>query len=145
MYLQRTIEAFISMASGQFPVLLLTGTRQVGKTTALKHLAGEDRAYVTLDDPIALELAHRDPALFLERYHPPVLIDEVQYAPRLLSLIKQRVDRETDPGQFWLTGSQTFHLMKDVSESLAGRVAVLRLLGLSQAEIAGRGLSSRPF
>ena len=145
MYLQRTIEAFISKASGQFPVLLLTGTRQVGKTTALRHLAGKDRSYVTLDDPLALELAHRDPALFLERYHPPVLIDEVQYAPQLLSLIKLRVDRENSAGQFWLTGSQTFHLMKDVSESLAGRVAVLYLLGLSQAEMAGRGLSSRPF
>lgn len=145
MYLQRTIEAFISKASEQFPVLLLTGTRQVGKTTALRHLAGKDRSYVTLDDPLALELAHRDPALFLERYHPPVLIDEVQYAPKLLSLIKERVDRENSAGLFWLTGSQTFHLMKDVSESLAGRVAVLYLLGLSQAEMAGRGLSSRPF
>lgn len=145
MYLQRTVEAFISKASGQFPVLLLTGTRQVGKTTVLRHMAGEARSYVTLDDPLALELAHRDPALFLERYHPPVLIDEVQYAPRLLSLIKERVDRENSVGLFWLTGSQTFHLMKDVSESLAGRVAVLHLLGLSQAEMAGRGLSSRPF
>jgi predicted AAA+ superfamily ATPase len=117
----------------------------VGKTTTLKHLAEDTRSYVTLDDPMALELAQRDPALFLERYQPPVLIDEIQYAPNLLSLIKAQVDRENKAGRFWLTGSQTFHWMKDVSESLAGRVAVLHLLGLSQSEMAGRGLSSRPF
>lgn len=128
----------VAAASRQFPVLLLTGARQVGKTTLLRALAAAGRRYVTLDDPLALALARADPALFLETYAPPVLIDEVQYAPQLLPHIKMQVDTRRRAGDFWLTGSQPFHLMRGVSESLAGRVAVLALLGLSRREALGR-------
>ena len=125
--------------------MLLTGARQVGKTTLLRHLSQENRTYVTLDDPLVLSLAKTEPALFLQRFPPPVLIDEVQYAVELLPHIKMAVDRAQRPGQFWLTGSQQFHLMKGVSESLAGRVAVVHLLGLSRRELVGRGQEARPF
>ena len=93
----------------------------------------------------SLGLAKGDPALFLQRFPPPVLIDEIQYAPVLLPYVKMAADTLGRPGLFWLTGSQQFHLMKGVSESLAGRVAVLRLLGLSRRELLGRGSTSRPF
>jgi hypothetical protein len=136
-YRPRTLETAFMEASGQMPVLLVTGPRQIGKTTFLRHLAGEDRAYVTLDDPFLRELASADPSLFLQRFPGPVLIDEIQYAPQLLPFIKIKVDQDHRPGQFWLTGSQQFHLMKGVSESLAGRVGILSLLGFSHAELAG--------
>ncbi|MCU0577856.1 MAG: ATP-binding protein [Desulfobacterota bacterium] len=145
MYCRRTLESFIVPAGKQFPVLLVTGARQVGKTTFLRHAAGDARTYVTLDDPLALDLAVRDPALFLQRFPPPVLIDEIQYAPGLLPHIKMAVDSSETPGQFWLTGSQHFHLMKGISESLAGRVGILQLLGLSRRELVKRHEESRPF
>lgn len=145
MYISRSIEAFIKRANKQFPVLLLTGSRQVGKTTLLKHLCEHRRTYVTLDDPMVLSLAREDPALFLQRFPPPVLIDEIQYAPKLLPYIKMEVDKDSRPGLFWLTGSQPFHLMKGVSESLAGRVGVIQLLGLSRREAMGGGRTLRPF
>ncbi|MFH0810167.1 MAG: ATP-binding protein [Pseudomonadota bacterium] len=145
MYTTRTLEAFFAKAAAQFPVMLVTGARQVGKTTFLQHLSKEQRAYVTLDDPLILRLAKDDPALFLQRFPPPVLIDEIQYAPELLPYIKMEVDRNREPGSFWLTGSQQFHLMKGVSESLAGRVGVVRLLGLSRRECIGQSRSSTPF
>jgi predicted AAA+ superfamily ATPase len=137
-YIKRTIEEVIMNISSSFPVVLLTGPRQVGKTTMLKKLGGDERNYVSLDDPMARELATSDPALFLQRYTPPLLIDEIQYAPQLLPHIKMIVDTERKNGQFWLTGSQIFHLMKGVSESLAGRIGIVNLLGLSHAEIMGR-------
>ena len=121
-------------ASAQFRVLLVTGARQVGKTHLLRALAGPERSYVTLDDPLQLRLAREDPALFLQAHMPPVLIDELQYAPQLLPPLKQIVDEGGRPGDWWLTGSQPFHLMQGVSESLAGRVAVLALPGLSRRE-----------
>src|SRR5512139_1460142 len=124
MYVVRTLEPVVLTTTKQFPVVLLTGSRQVGKTTLLKHLSAEQRAYVTLDDPLVLSLARTDPALFMQRFPPPVLIDEIQYAPELLPYIKMSADRLGEPGLFWLIGSQQFHLMKGVSESLAGRVAV---------------------
>lgn len=139
MYVDRTLAAVVDRASTQFPVVLVTGARQVGKTTLLRHLAEAARSYATLDDPLVAELARADPALFLQRYPPPVLIDEVQYAPGLLRYVKLSVDRERRPGAFWITGSQHFQLMKGVSESLAGRAAVLSLGGLTRRESAGRG------
>ncbi len=145
MYFSRTLERFLSEAAGYFPVLLVTGARQVGKTTLLKHLSAKPRTYVTLDDPLALSLAREDPALFMQRFPAPVLIDEIQYAPGLLPYIKMTVDRENRPGLFWLTGSQQFHLMRGVSESLAGRVGIVQLLGLSRMERSGQGLASTPF
>lgn len=138
MYISRTIEEFLRMASNQFPVLVVTGPRQTGKTTLLRHIAEEERAYVTLDDPLLRSLAYDDPQLFLQRYPAPVLIDEIQYVPELLTHIKIKVDTEQKAGMYWLTGSQQFHLMEGVSESLAGRVAILNLSGFSSREIQSR-------
>lgn len=140
-YIKRAAEGTITQISKMFSVLLVTGPRQVGKTTLLQKLMetqkeeGIERKYVTLDDPDARYLAKHDPALFLQRYSPPVLIDEIQYATELFPYIKMSVDRSRRKGDFWLTGSQAFRLMKDVSESLAGRVGIINLLGLSDAEI----------
>ena len=144
-YLTRTLEKFVSRAAASFPVLLLTGARQVGKTTLLKALSAEARTYVTLDDPLVLQLARQDPALFMQRFAPPVLIDEIQYAPGLLPFIKMAVDEDRTPGRFWLTGSQQFQLMHNVSESLAGRVGIVQMLGLSRMESAGKGRDQGPF
>lgn len=148
-YIKRAAEDTIARISGMFPVLLVTGPRQVGKTTLLQRLAeiqrnaGVERKYVTLDDPDVRYLAKHDPALFLQRYSPPVLIDEIQYATELLPYIKMSVDRSKRKGDFWITGSQVFRLMKNVSESLAGRVGIVNLLGLSDAEIYQE--PSKPF
>lgn len=140
-YIRRAAEDTIKRISSMFPVLLVTGPRQVGKTTLLQELAeeqkkdGVERTYVTLDDPAVRYLAQNDPALFMQRYTPPVLIDEIQYATELLPYIKMSVDRSKKKGDFWITGSQVFRLMKNVSESLAGRVGIVNLLGLSDSEI----------
>jgi uncharacterized protein len=131
-----------------FPVVMVTGPRQVGKSTLLMSCTSAvepARRYVTLDDLNARELAVHDPALFLQQWPAPLIIDEIQYAPGLLSAIKVQVDRVKQPGMYWLAGSQKFALMKGVTESLAGRVGLLDLLGLSQAELAGRGAAAKPF
>lgn len=143
MYIKRAIEETITSLSKMFPVLLVTGPRQVGKTTLLQKLSEKNRKYVTLDDPDARYLAKRDPALFMQRYEPPVFIDEIQYATELLPYIKIHADTAKREGDIWLTGSQVFQLMKDASESLAGRVGIVSLLGLSDAEIYG--YDSEPF
>lgn len=145
MYTHRTLEKFLITASRQYPVVLVSGPRQVGKTTILRHLSKRERRYVTLDDPTIAQLARNDPKLFLERYRPPLLVDEIQYAPQLLPLIKMHVDEHKTPGLFWLTGSQPFEVMQGVSESLAGRIGVVQLLGLSQQELIGQALRSQPF
>lgn len=145
MYVSRTLEGSLQEASAQFPVLLLTGSRQVGKTTLLQHLCGTERRYVTLDDLTLRALANEDPALFLQRYRTPVLIDEVQYAPNLLPYIKMETDASRARGSFWLTGSQQFHMMKNISESLAGRVAIVNLLGFSRREQERRACRLDPF
>lgn len=137
MYTPRTLEKTLKRVEKQFPVLIVTGPRQVGKTTLLTQLAKKNRTYVTLDNTEALLLAKEDPELFLQRFKPPVLIDEVQYAPQLLPYIKIYVDKHKKPGDFWLTGSQQFQLMKGVTESLAGRVGILNMLGLSGREVDG--------
>ncbi|MBM3198772.1 MAG: ATP-binding protein, partial [Chlamydiae bacterium] len=145
MYHKRTLERFLRRAAEQFPVLLITGARQVGKTSIFAHLREEGRTYLTLDDPSLALLAKEEPSLFLQRFPPPVIIDEIQYAPELLPHIKMYVDREKKPGAFWLTGSQQFQLMQGVSESLAGRVGIVRLLGLSLRELQDRAESCTPF
>lgn len=134
MYLERTLEESVKKATKSFPVVLVTGARQVGKTTVLKACEKEERTYVSLDNPLLRDFAKTDPELFLERYSTPLLIDEIQYAPELLPYIKMIVDEKKEKGLYWLTGSQQFHMMKDVSESLAGRVSILNLLGFSQNE-----------
>ena len=145
MYINRTLESFFLEADKHFPVLLLTGARQVGKTTMLKHLGKDGMQYVTFDDPMVLSLAKEDPALFMQRFEAPLILDEIQYAPELLPYIKMSVDRTMQPGMFWLTGSQQFHMMRDVSESLAGRIALLSLLGLSRREMLREIDTSGPF
>ena len=135
MYIKRTSEDVIKKLSKQFKVVLVTGARQVGKSTLLKH-CDENRNYVSLDDLSERELAINEPKLFLETHKAPLIIDEIQYAPNLLSYIKLIVDKSDTKGQYWLTGSQQFHLMKNVSESLAGRVGILDLMGLSLAELS---------
>lgn len=145
MYITRNIEQTINRISNQFKVLLLTGARQVGKTTLLKHLAqNSNRTYVTLDDLAVRSLALSDPALFLQRYTPPLLIDEIQYAPQLLSYIKTYADNGAQNGDIWLTGSQRLPLMQGVTESLAGRVGIIDLQGLCANEINGTG-NTEPF
>ena len=149
MYINRALEPLVRRYSEHFKVVVVTGPRQVGKTTMLKHLieqdvaAGIERTYVSLDNTAIQMLAREDPALFLQRYHPPVLIDEIQKAPELLPYIKEIVDASEAMGAVWLTGSQPFHLMKSVSESLAGRVGIIEMLGLSGAELAGT--QTEPF
>lgn len=146
-YYHRSIESAWLRATQHFPVLLLTGPRQVGKTTLLQQLCGKERAYVTLDDMAVRSLARRDPVLFLQQHPAPILIDEVQYAPELLPYIKIAVDQDHRPGAFWLTGSQQFHMMKGITESLAGRVAIVNLLGFSFGEVAAapEGTDPTPF
>ena len=142
---QRTLGNIIKEINDNFPVLLVTGARQAGKTTLLEMCAEEGRNYVTLDNLEDRTLAQNDPGLFVQIHKPPLIIDEVQYAPNLFSYIKIIVDRQKANGLFWLIGSQKFHLMKGITESLAGRVAIIDLLGLSQAEIDGRGEGLPPF
>lgn len=142
---QRTLAKTIQQVSETFPVLLLTGPRQVGKTTLLEDCATPDRRYVSLDDLEQRTLAQTDPTLFLQMHRPPVIIDEVQYAPQLFSAIKIIVDKQKQPGLFWLTGSQKFELMKGIVETLAGRIAILDLQGLAQVEIRDKAETSQPF
>ncbi|MDR2133345.1 MAG: ATP-binding protein [Clostridiales Family XIII bacterium] len=137
MYIKRKAEETVLKIARAFPVLLLTGPRQSGKTTLLSRLSETRRSYVTLDDPEDRLFAKREPSVFLERHSPPVTIDEIQYAPELLPYIKIYVDRHKNNGDFWLTGSRMFHTMKNVSESLAGRVGIVNLFGLSGGEISG--------
>lgn len=139
-YIERHMEKLITELSKSYSAILLTGPRQAGKTTLLQQLAEKEniqREYVSLDDLSNREIAKNDPALFLQLHKPPILIDEVQYAPELFSYIKIHIDKHHNPGDFWLTGSQIYRLMRGVQESLAGRVALLHLSPLSQREITG--------
>ncbi|MDR1196356.1 MAG: ATP-binding protein [Endomicrobium sp.] len=139
MYLERTIETYIKKISSGFPVFLLTGMRQTGKSYILNKIKEHGRKYVSLDDLQIRKFAVEDPKGFIDVYQPPVIIDEIQYAPELFTYIKIYVDTHPkQKGLFWLTGSQRFHLMKGIRESLAGRVAIIDMLGLSYREIANR-------
>jgi len=145
-YIHRAMEDTFLRLSKEFPALLLTGPRQAGKTTMLQRLAMEeniDREYVTLDDLTERQMAKNDPKMFLQIHKPPVFIDEVQYAPELFTYIKIHVDNTHRAGDFWLTGSQVFKLMEGIQESLAGRICLLNMSYMSQAEIDGA--ATEPF
>ena len=135
-YIKRNAEEVIKKEEKLFKAILVTGARQVGKTTMLKNLKPNIN-YVTLDDMLLNQSALEEPDLFLKSNKPPIIIDEVQYAPNLLRYIKMAVDKSEKKAMFYLTGSQQFHLMNDISESLAGRVGIVNLLGLSLREING--------
>ncbi|GHU41862.1 ATPase [Spirochaetia bacterium] len=144
--LERTMKNHIKKVSGAFKIVLLEGQRQVGKSTLLSGIAEPSRKYITLDNIKLRTLAKNDPELFLQQNPPPIIIDEVQYAPELFPFIKIYVDTHpTKTGSFWLTGSQRFILMQNVQESLAGRVAIIDLLGLSYREKCSLASSSKLF
>jgi len=142
MYIKRILEREILESSREYPVVMICGQRQVGKSTMLYHIKDQNRKYVTLDDMNAKTLAEKDPKMFFEKYGYPLLIDEFQRVPSILLEIKRIVDEkklkgEDNSGMFWLTGSQKFKMMESVSESLAGRVAIHDLSSFSQSEISG--------
>ncbi|MBR3953957.1 MAG: ATP-binding protein [Clostridia bacterium] len=137
-YLKRELERKFLKMNDHFKAILVTGARQVGKTTMLRHLAeGSDRTYVTLDNRMARDLAKSDPVLFFQIYQPPILIDEIQKAPELFEQIKIMCDASEEKGLFWITGSQQYAMMKQVRETLAGRIGILNLYSLSQREKQG--------
>lgn len=140
-YIERSLERKFLKMSDAFKVVMLTGARQVGKSTMLKHLAeNSNRNYVSMDDADVRELANRDPKLFFQVYQPPLLIDEVQKAPALFEEIKIICDNNDQNGQFWLTGSQSRKLIKEAGDSLAGRICILKMYSLSAKEIENRAL-----
>ncbi len=145
MYIHRIMETKLKYLANHFPVVMVCGARQVGKTTLLNQIREKNGQiqYVTLDYPRIRALAKEDPELFLQQYQPPIIIDEIQYAPELLSFIKIRTDQAQQNGMYYLTGSQMFHMMRNIRESLAGRVGILSMYSLSKAEIEGR--ESEPF
>jgi predicted AAA+ superfamily ATPase len=143
-YINRDIDRLVLEVSKSYSAVIITGPRQVGKTTTLRKTLGEGRHFVSLDNKENRQLAQTDPELFLSLNPSPVIIDEVQYAPELFPYIKMEIDNGAPPGSYMMTGSQMYQLMNLASESLAGRIAILRMSGLSQHEIYGNG-ESLPF
>ncbi len=137
-YMERALERKFLRMSSFFKAVLVTGARQVGKTTMLKHLAAEqNRTYVSMDNAMARVLAKSDPVLFFQTYKPPIIIDEIQKAPELFEQIKVMCDESEERGLFWLTGSQQYKMMKNIRETMAGRIGILELYSLSKNEIEG--------
>lgn len=134
-YYNRNIETLFNEYANNFKAVLITGPRQVGKSTFLKNIKEPGRKYVTLDDLELRALANKDPKTFINKYLPPVIIDEIQYAPKLLSYIKMICDNTNDRNLYWLTGSQKIQIMKNVSETLVGRMGVLDMYSLSNREM----------
>lgn len=142
-YIKRELERKFMKMNKVFKAILVTGARQVGKTTMLKHLAkDEGRTYVSMDDMRNRELARRDPWLFFQTFKPPILIDEAQKAPELFEYIKQICDETEETGLFWLTGSESRKLVKNAGDSLAGRICILRMYSLSLKEKLGLSLTT---
>ena len=144
-YYTRTAAGWVKYMSAHFPCVLLTGARQVGKSTLLEEVLPAGMNYVTLDDYTLAAEARRDPIGFLREHEAPLFIDEVQYAPELFRAIKMRVDAAKRNGMYWMTGSQHFQLMEGVSESLAGRVGIIDLYSMSQRECLGLGEAAAPL
>lgn len=137
-YIRRALERKFLHMSSFFKAVLVTGARQVGKTTMLKHLAvGQNRTYVSMDNTMARTLAKSDPILFFQTYKPPIIIDEIQKVPELFEQIKIMCDESEARGLFWLTGSPQYKTMKNIRETLAGRIGILELYSLSKIEIEG--------
>lgn len=139
MYHQRTLTERLKRLFSVFPVVVVTGARQVGKSTLLAHTLGKDMETVVFDPVQDIENARQDPELFLNNRPPPVILDEIQYAPELIPVIKRQIDRDRRPGQFVLTGSQQWGVLRSVAESLAGRAVFLDLEGFTLAEAVDTG------
>ncbi|MCK4641176.1 MAG: ATP-binding protein [Candidatus Marinimicrobia bacterium] len=138
-YKNRHLEAKLQIYSDTFPALLLTGARQVGKSTLLKHIFGNSATTLVFDPVIDIHNVRQDPEFFLKQFSPPLILDEIQYAPELLPLLKRKIDEDPHPGQYFLTGSQNLALINNISESMAGRVICLNLWNMTHAEISGSG------
>lgn len=137
-YMERALERKFLHMSSFFKAVLVTGARQVGKTTMLKHMAEkQSRTYVSMDNTMARTLAKSDPVLFFQTYKPPIIIDEIQKAPELFEQIKIMCDESEERGLFWLTGSWQYKTMKNIRETLAGRIGILELYSLSKNEVEG--------
>ena len=143
-YIKRIAERKFNMLNSMFQVVLVCGPRQVGKKTMLEKLSNNNRTYVTLDDLNDRALALNDPKLFFQKYKTPILIDEIQFAPNLFSYIKVMADKNQLPGEFWLTGSQSYNVMKLASESLAGRIGIMNMYSMLSQEIE-KNLDDIPF
>jgi predicted AAA+ superfamily ATPase len=140
MFISREIEKEILRGASGFPVLTITGPRQSGKTTLIKHLF-PDKEYISLENPDNYEIAKTDPRALLNRYPEGVILDEVQRVPELLSYIQGVADEKNTPGMFILSGSQQFNLMSGITQSLAGRTALYKLFPFSLSELGVRNES----
>lgn len=136
-YMSRSLSYKVTELNRFYPCLMVTGARQVGKSTLLQHMLPAGMKYVSLDDFQLADYARKDPMRFLEQYSSPLCIDEVQYAPDLFRTIKIKVDENRHPGMYWLTSSQRFNMMQGVNESLAGRIGIVDMYSLSQRELYG--------
>lgn len=143
-YRPRHLEAKLRQYASFFKAVLVTGARQVGKTSMLAQTFPGHRS-VVFDAREDVQGARRDPDLFLKNFPPPLVLDEVQYVPELLPALKRRLDLEVEPGRYLLTGSQHFSVMRNVAESMAGRVGILHLSSMTPAEMAGRGSEADNF